>query len=866
MTNRAAVPSTQIAIEKLQIQNLIKAKDDATERYDRLILDFSQLDTTNSAPQQPAVKTRKISSHPAVLQAPITFATSQPYQQHMPSAAEERSHRNSDMTDNNTVLLYLHTCSSAVSRLASTINAASLQLSMTQTFDVFSVSESYRGLQTAVETLLGQHLKHHLRSEDTGTTSPKNSARFPSPARDHKVKQHHADLEALSKPSFDSPSMTSMLPPLRTPPAVEASSALYGQTEHDSTETTLPEVGKPHVQGGRGGHRSLGAIRSSSHSQTLKETSGYRESSRRLSTRTNKQLQVAPKHSHTTPSTESFESTRISRPYGAAYNTAVTSAGTYPPTSAPQYTSAPYSYQPDCYTSHPSVAHTGLIGHPLEAQRQPTSSFIDINGRLSTASEEERQSFSDAFNASRGMVTMNSARADDGREERTVEEAQRHEKLEPKLLGDAFEDGPHDLDFINDDSEAVRLENFDFDNFLHEDTPSSFSTIKEDHVDDASRAGPKQSSVREHRSSQEVKPPQSTDGVKYTRTGRVSKATKGQRVHHCETCGKTYTRVEHLRQHQQNHVPGAFVCDVPGCEGSFYREDLLTRHKKRHSDPNNPSTLPVWPLQLTAASVSFDQFSSPPCSSSLARESLVRNDAESTNFEHPSTSNQYPNASSKPYRRTANALPTTESQDPGNSHASYPELNLSRIGEWSRASSSPSSPSSPYLSVYLSPTYASYHSHRAGPYFQSSLDGKPESPSTWHSNLNSPHIQPQTTERSQLLEEWYGAYDPVTTVTRSPVSAGSSVFPLQFRPDQGAQEFDLQYELKTDNVTLASNPLLSQPEVPISKKRKRQLSDEDNDCENTGQDGGVHESLYMEKQWHVDNVDDLVRRWTTVEA
>ncbi|KAM0697585.1 hypothetical protein Q7P36_002439 [Cladosporium allicinum] len=68
-----------------------------------------------------------------------------------------------------------------------------------------------------------------------------------------------------------------------------------------------------------------------------------------------------------------------------------------------------------------------------------------------------------------------------------------------------------------------------------------------------------------------------------TRTGRVSKAAKGQPVHHCH-CGKTYTRAEHLRRHQQNHKPGAFPCDVQGCVRAFYREDLLTRHKLKHDE------------------------------------------------------------------------------------------------------------------------------------------------------------------------------------------------------------------------------------------------------------------------------------------
>ena len=72
--------------------------------------------------------------------------------------------------------------------------------------------------------------------------------------------------------------------------------------------------------------------------------------------------------------------------------------------------------------------------------------------------------------------------------------------------------------------------------------------------------------------------------VNRTRTGRVSKAAKGQPVHHCH-CGKTYTRAEHLRRHQQNHKPGAFPCDLRGCERAFYREDLLARHKMKHDEP-----------------------------------------------------------------------------------------------------------------------------------------------------------------------------------------------------------------------------------------------------------------------------------------
>ncbi|EDU45084.1 conserved hypothetical protein [Pyrenophora tritici-repentis Pt-1C-BFP] len=52
--------------------------------------------------------------------------------------------------------------------------------------------------------------------------------------------------------------------------------------------------------------------------------------------------------------------------------------------------------------------------------------------------------------------------------------------------------------------------------------------------------------------------------VHYTRTGRISKAKKGLKVHNCD-CGRSYTRAEHLRM------------------------DLLLRHQERHNDPGHDS-------------------------------------------------------------------------------------------------------------------------------------------------------------------------------------------------------------------------------------------------------------------------------------
>jgi hypothetical protein len=82
-----------------------------------------------------------------------------------------------------------------------------------------------------------------------------------------------------------------------------------------------------------------------------------------------------------------------------------------------------------------------------------------------------------------------------------------------------------------------------------------------------------------------------------TKTGRVSKASKGMPVHHCD-CGKTYTRAEHLRRHQQNHKPETFSCDVDGCERVFSREDLLIRHRaKQHDLPESSEDLTSYTTQ-----------------------------------------------------------------------------------------------------------------------------------------------------------------------------------------------------------------------------------------------------------------------------
>ena len=124
-----------------------------------------------------------------------------------------------------------------------------------------------------------------------------------------------------------------------------------------------------------------------------------------------------------------------------------------------------------------------------------------------------------------------------------------------------------------------------------------------------------------------------TTSARRTRTGRVSKAAKGMPVHHCD-CGKTYTRAEHLRRHQQNHEPGAFSCDVLGCDRTFSREDLLIRHKAKHNElpkSSRPSVSNITQISseindavsfLPHASTGTSQEAQPPAGSNSHRSSL----------------------------------------------------------------------------------------------------------------------------------------------------------------------------------------------------------------------------------------------------
>ncbi|KAI1494059.1 zinc finger protein zas1 [Biscogniauxia mediterranea] len=84
--------------------------------------------------------------------------------------------------------------------------------------------------------------------------------------------------------------------------------------------------------------------------------------------------------------------------------------------------------------------------------------------------------------------------------------------------------------------------------------------------------------------------PQQSSGPPATSYKRASRKGAAKKFAcNWPSCGKVYSRAEHLQRHQLNHSPKEiYRCDVIDCTQMFVRPDLLARHKKRHSDSYVP--------------------------------------------------------------------------------------------------------------------------------------------------------------------------------------------------------------------------------------------------------------------------------------
>lgn len=244
------------------------------------------------------------------------------------------------------------------------------------------------------------------------------------------------------------------------------------------------------------------------------------------------------------PATSVSSDMSAPRPYGSSYTSAGPAASTYAPTSAPQYVPA-YGYQPDRRSSHP-IVH---------------------------ASEAERQSFSDALDASRGMVAMSQS------------------DITPRNIYGSSSSGRTSTDSYGFPSHSSHSSISSASTY-----PSYYnSSVSEASVGDYSSAGesvdmPSRTLPRPGALIGGAMPP-APQSMMGQFSSKVSSSS--QKKHKCKICDKRFTRPSSLQTHMYSHTgEKPFACDVEGCGRHFSVVSNLRRHRKVHKGEGHDPTSP----------------------------------------------------------------------------------------------------------------------------------------------------------------------------------------------------------------------------------------------------------------------------------
>ncbi|KAG9892507.1 hypothetical protein KCV05_g17919, partial [Aureobasidium melanogenum] len=259
------------------------------------------------------------------------------------------------------------------------------------------------------------------------------------------------------------------------------------------------------------------------------------------------------------------------RPYGSTYVTSGPSSGAlYAPTSAPQYareypsTTSYATYNQDRRSSHPSVASTSFLGNPVLAQKHRQSSLIDVN-RLSASNEtEQRNSFSDALDASRGMVAMSQDITP-----RNIYGNQGSSRSSSDSYGFPSTHSAH-----SSISSASTYPSSYYGS-VSEASYGDYSSASES-VDTSSRTLPRPTGLAGG-----VTLPPAPQSMMGQFSSKVSSSS--QKKHKCKICDKRFTRPSSLQTHMYSHTgEKPFACDVEGCGRHFSVVSNLRRHRKVH--------------------------------------------------------------------------------------------------------------------------------------------------------------------------------------------------------------------------------------------------------------------------------------------
>jgi uncharacterized Zn-finger protein len=255
--------------------------------------------------------------------------------------------------------------------------------------------------------------------------------------------------------------------------------------------------------------------------------------------------------------------------YGSQY--AASGSSSYVPTSASGYTMdyatsrSPNAYQQDFSkrSSHPSVNSMDLLDPQLEVQRR--NSLIDLSNRLnSTTTQAQRNSFSDAIDASRGMVAMSQSDITP----RNIYGTQGSSRSSSDSYGFPSTHSAH-----SSISSASTYPSY-YNGSVAGSEVSDYSSASES-VDMNSRTLPRPSTLV----GANIPPaPQSMMGQF---SSKVSSSS--QKKHKCKICDKRFTRPSSLQTHMYSHTgEKPFACEVEGCGRHFSVVSNLRRHRKVH--------------------------------------------------------------------------------------------------------------------------------------------------------------------------------------------------------------------------------------------------------------------------------------------
>ncbi|KAH7399390.1 C2H2 conidiation transcription factor-like protein FlbC [Pyrenochaeta sp. MPI-SDFR-AT-0127] len=261
----------------------------------------------------------------------------------------------------------------------------------------------------------------------------------------------------------------------------------------------------------------------------------------------------------------------LSRGYTGGYATSASPNNqTYAPTSAPysqvEYGTSersPYTYQQDASrrSSHPSVPSIAFY-ESVDCQRQRQSSLVDFS-RMNT--QQPRNSFSDALDASRGMVSLSQSDITP----RNIYGSQGTSRSSTDSYGFPSTHSAHS---------SISSASYGHNGYYGgEGSVTDYSSASESVDLTNSRTLPRPSALLG------ASMPPAPQSMMSQFSSKVSSSS--QKKHKCKICDKRFTRPSSLQTHMYSHTgEKPFACEVDGCGRHFSVVSNLRRHRKVHKN------------------------------------------------------------------------------------------------------------------------------------------------------------------------------------------------------------------------------------------------------------------------------------------